>query len=84
MNIKKLLGKRIKEIRKNKALTQEELAEKIGIESASISNIENGKYYPTSDNLEKIINALNVAPQDLFVIEHNQDDEALLRDKYPS
>ncbi len=80
MNIKKLLGKRIKEIRKNKGLTQDELAEKIGIESTSISNIENGKYYPTADNLEKIMNALNITPQNLFVIEHNQDDDVLLNE----
>ncbi len=80
MNIKKLLGKRIKEIRRNKGLTQDELAEKIGIESGSISNIENGKYYPTADNLEKIIKALNISPQNLFVIEHNQDNDVLLNE----
>ena len=33
MNIKKLLGKRIKELRKNKGITQEALSEKAGIDS---------------------------------------------------
>ena len=51
MDIKKLLGKKIKEIRKNKNFTQEKMAELIGIETASLSNIENGKYYPTAENL---------------------------------
>ena len=60
MDIKKLLGKRIKEVRKSKGLTQEQVAEIIGMEPASLSNIENGRYYPTSDNLEKIINVLGV------------------------
>ena len=56
MNIKKLLGKRIQEIRKSKKLTQEYVAELVGIEVVSLSNIENGKYYPTAENLKKIIN----------------------------
>lgn len=45
-NIKSLLGKRIKEIRKKRGLTQEKLAELAGIETPSLSNIENGKNYP--------------------------------------
>ncbi len=78
MNIKKLLGKRIKEFRKSKGFTQEYVAEQIGIESTSISNIENGKYYPTAENLERIIKVLNVSPQDLFTIEHYQNNDVLL------
>ena len=41
-NIKKLLGQRIKELRKSKKITQEKLAEKIGIGTSNISYIENG------------------------------------------
>ena len=41
-NIKKLLGQRIKELRKSKKITQEELAKKIGIGTSNISYIENG------------------------------------------
>ena len=78
MNIKKLLGKRIKEFRKSKGFTQEYVAEQIGIESTSISNIENGKYYPTAENLERIIKVLNISPQDLFTIEHYQNNDFLL------
>ena len=40
-NIKHLLGKRIKEIRKRRGFTQEKLAELAGIEIPSLSNIEN-------------------------------------------
>ena len=78
MNIKKLLGKRIKDFRKSKGFTQEYIAEQIGIESTSISNIENGKYYPTAENLERIIKVLNISPQDLFTIEHYQNNDVLL------
>ena len=51
MNIKKLLDKKLQEIRKKKKLTQEYVAEYVGIETSSISNIENGKYY-ISDTFE--------------------------------
>ena len=44
MNLKKLLGKRLQEIRRNKKITQEQLAEYIGVEPISISNIEVGRY----------------------------------------
>lgn len=78
MNIKKLLGKRIQEIRKPGGLTQEKVAEIIGMEPASLSNIENGRFYPTSENLEKIINTLGVKPADLYSFEHLAPEQELI------
>ena len=78
MNIKKLLGKRIQEIRKSKKLTQEKVAEFVGIETHSLSNIETGRFYPTSENLEKIIKILDISISELFECEHLQDDKTLL------
>lgn len=69
MDIKKLLGKRLQEIRKSKKLTQEQVAELIGVETTSISNIESGRYFPSADNLEKILNVFNVQPSDVFAFE---------------
>ena len=77
MNIKQKLGLKIKEIRKSKNYTQEFVAESIGIETKSLSNIERGIFYPTSDNLEKISNVLEVSPQELFNFEHFKSDEEL-------
>lgn len=82
MNIKKLLGKRIQEIRKSKRMTQEQLSELIGIEPASLSNIENGKYYPTAENLDKILSVLNVKPGELFEFEHHASQDELLDEMY--
>ena len=81
-NIKRLLGARIREIRKLNKLTQEQLAEKIGIEIPSLSNIENGKNYPNSETIEKIAKGLEVEVFDLFVVEHlaEIDDEKLLKE----
>ncbi len=73
MDKKKLLGCRIRELRLRKGLKQEELAEKVGMEPASICNIENGKNYPSFLNLEKIINVLDVTFTDVFKFEHHQN-----------
>ena len=63
---KKLLGKRIKLIRKSRSLTQEQLSEMIDIEPSSLSGIESGRYYPSLHVLEKIANVLEVELIDFF------------------
>ena len=80
MNIKKKLGSKIKEIRKSKKYTQEFVAEKMGIETKSLSNIERGIFYPTAENLEKISKILEVQPCELFDFEHHKSDEELKED----
>lgn len=57
---KKLLGKKIKHIRKNAGYTQEKLSELIGIETGSLSSIESGRSFPSLVTLEKISQVLNV------------------------
>lgn len=76
MNIKKLFGKRLQEIRKSKKITQEALAELMGIETASLSNIERGKYFPSVENLEKILSILKIDLTELCSYEHlkNRDE----------
>ncbi len=79
MDAKHLLGKRIKELRKKKGLSQEQLAEKVGFESSnSISNVENGYNYPTIQNLEKILKVLGTDFQSVFTFEQHQNIEILI------
>lgn len=66
-NIKKLLGKRIQELRKSKRLTQEELAEKIGIGTPNISYFETGRFSPAVETIEKIAKALDVEIYELYM-----------------
>ncbi|MBP3821316.1 helix-turn-helix transcriptional regulator [bacterium] len=80
MDIKKLLGKRIQELRKSKNFTQEYMSELIGIETNSLSNIERGIYYPTAENLNKILKILNVEPNELFTIEHLAPHKELIEE----
>ena len=64
--IKKLLGKRIREIRKSRRITQEQLAEMLGIGPANISYIENGKFTPSMENFEKMVEIFGVEPYELY------------------
>lgn len=76
-NVKELLGGRIREIRKRKKLTQEKLAEMIGIEPNNLCRIENGKNFPTPENLAKISASLGVETYELFLYKHLSDTESL-------
>ena len=64
--MKILFGNKVKEKRLSMSLTQEQLAEKIGISSKSLSQIELGNNFVSAENLELICNALNVSPHVLF------------------
>ncbi|MBQ7286708.1 MAG: helix-turn-helix transcriptional regulator [Candidatus Gastranaerophilales bacterium] len=77
MNNKKLLGKRIKELRKKAGLTQEKLAELIDIETTSLSGIESGRHFPSLPTTEKIANNLNVELKALFDFNHLQSREIM-------
>lgn len=76
--LKEKLGKRIQEIRKSKKLTQEKLAEMVGLDTPNLSNIERGKRFVTSETLEKIIKALDVNEKELFDFEHIKTREELI------
>jgi len=67
---KELLGARIKELRKAKKLSQEELAELVGIEPRHMSRIEVGNSYPSLDRLERIAKALDADLRDFFDFAH--------------
>lgn len=73
--IKKLLGQRIKEIRKKKGMTQEQLAEIVGIGTSNISYIETGKFAPSIENFERIVEALEVEPYELYCFSSKSLDE---------
>jgi transcriptional regulator with XRE-family HTH domain len=62
--LKVQFGKRLKFLRKQLNLTQEQLAESTGLTIESISNIERGLFGPKFDNLEKIAAAIGVEAQD--------------------
>ncbi len=60
------VGARIRELRKNKKLSQETLAFEANMHPAQIGHIERGEQSPTIDTIERIIHALGVGVSDFF------------------
>ena len=61
------IGKKFKEYRKSKKLTQAELAEQVGLNEKQISRIEAGLNYPTYLTFTKLIEVLDVNIADFTV-----------------
>lgn len=66
---KKTIGKRIREARKAKGMTQEELAESISKTIETVSNIERGVKLPGLSTLEDIRKVLDVKLSD--IVDHS-------------
>jgi DNA-binding XRE family transcriptional regulator len=62
----KVLGKKIQKRRKEVGLTQEDLGYKVGISRAYMGYIEQGRYAPSLEVLEKIAKALKTPIGDFF------------------
>lgn len=66
IKIQKQLGAKLRRIRLNENLTQEELAAKAKIDFTTLNKIENSKRNPSLKTIEKIARALKVSPKDLL------------------
>ena len=66
------------ELRKRKGINQEKLAELINVDPTTISNIENGKNYPSMVNLENLLDVLNSSFMEAFDFEHKNTNENLI------
>lgn len=62
----KLTGINIKDMRKKKKMTQEELAEKCSLQTSYLAGVERGERNITLQTLEKIIIGLEEAPANIF------------------
>lgn len=58
---------RIKELRARKNLTQEELADKVGVTRMTIVFLEKGKYNPSLGLAKNISNVLGEKIEDIFI-----------------
>ena len=76
-DIKKLLGLRIKELRKMKKMSQQVLAEKANIDQRSLSHIECGDNFPSKSLLD-LAKALEISLPDLFDFEHLKSKDDLI------
>lgn len=66
MKLRRLVAKNLRRLRRNDGLTQEELADRAGLNRNYIGMIEREENAPTVDALEQIARALDVDPVVLF------------------
>lgn len=64
---KVILGKIIKEKRKEFKLTQNQLAEKVYLSRSYIADVENGRYNPSLDTFVSIANVLQLNLNELLL-----------------
>jgi len=62
-------GKRLKESRERKGLTQEKLAELLNLSPNYLSSVERGVKFPRYENLVALFKQLEVTPNEIFVDE---------------
>lgn len=61
-----LFGLKIKQLRQERQMSQEEFAWFIGVHRTYLGQIERAEKNITIKNIEKICNALNIEPKELF------------------
>lgn len=71
------LAIRLKELRNQKGLSQEVLADESSLSLRTIQRIENGETNPTGDTLQRLSNALNVNPDELIDWSIKEDNKYL-------
>lgn len=77
----KLLGRRIKSLRRIRGYTQEQLAERIEINAKYLSSIERGEENPTFDLFLRLARGLNIDLYELFQFEDDSARPQRLRKK---
>ncbi len=73
------VGKFINNRRKDKGLTQEQLAEKLGVTSKSISRWENGNTMPDYSILPDLCNELNINVNELLSGEKIKENDYMIK-----
>ena len=66
MDVRKLIGINVRELRQAKGWSQEEFGFKVGLHRTYVSQIERGVRNPTATVIERIAVALGVRPTMLF------------------
>jgi len=72
-----LIAKNLKLARSRLGITQQELAERCGLSTNYLATLEICGKFPSSDTLEKLVEALNLRPYELFIAD--DDIEAFNR-----
>ena len=79
---KELLADTIRRSRKDKNLSQNELADQVKINRSMVGRIENGAYIPSIEQLERLAEVLGFEPTDLFQEEYQTAQKTVLDRPY--
>lgn len=79
---KELLADTIRRNRKEKGLSQNELADQVRINRSMVGRIENGTYIPSIEQLERLAEVLGFEPTDLFQEEYQKAQKTVLDRPY--
>jgi transcriptional regulator with XRE-family HTH domain len=80
MSLQRRFAARVKEVRRHRGLTQQQLAERIERSTNAVSALERGVSLPTFDTLERLAATLKVPVHEFFSTDDSDDPkrEALL------
>ena len=77
------IGRRLRELRKDKGLSLRDIEDRTGLPKAYLSIVENGHTTPTLQMLEKWAEALDVELYQLFAAGHGQPEAAESPERIP-
>ena len=66
---------KLEEIRKQKGIKQEELADAMGVSRQTISSLENGRYNPSVILAIKLARYFRLSVEDIFIYEEKNDEK---------
>lgn len=75
--LKQEFAENLRKLRKSRKLTQEKLAELVGVDFRYISFIENARSFPSCELIERLATALNVSYSEMFVSEQEFSEKEL-------
>ncbi|HYI12354.1 MAG TPA: helix-turn-helix transcriptional regulator [Thermoanaerobaculia bacterium] len=78
LNVGKVFGERLRELRLKRKLTQADVAARSGLLQHHISQLENGVGMPTLATMLKLAAAIGCKPTDLLTVFNGTDLSALL------
>lgn len=66
MNLRQIVGATLREFRKDKGLTQADVAAELGVTTSTYRDVEHGRKNVTLDNVARYAAVFHVDPLDLF------------------
>ncbi len=77
INLETRMGQKIRDLRQQYRMTQEGLAEELGVHPSYVGQLERGERQASLQTLQKLAHAFSLPPDELIREEEEQDKEGL-------